>query len=89
MNEGEQGICITESRVQDKALLHFLGRGEQGKASGARGRPRREHQEAPAPGGNDTRRRRRQVDDEHQEAAAPEGVAVEGEESRGAATGGG
>jgi hypothetical protein len=29
LNEGEQGICITESRVQDKGLLHFLGRGEQ------------------------------------------------------------
>jgi hypothetical protein len=66
MNEGEQGICITESRVQDKALLHFLGRGEQGKALGARGRPRREHQEAPAPGGGgdrlttSTRRQRHQ-----------------------------
>jgi hypothetical protein len=43
---------------------------------------------ARAPGGTGTRRRHRQIDDEHQEAAAPEGVAIEGEESRGAATGG-
>jgi hypothetical protein len=40
-------------------------------------------------GGTGTRRRHRKVDDEHQEAVAPEGAAVEGEESRGVATGDG
>jgi hypothetical protein len=53
LNEGEQGICITEKSSR-QALLDFLGWGEQGipsneqlifgwgeqgKASGARGRP--------------------------------------------------